>query len=368
MMRYRSPTHRYPDRSKKKKDKVIRLDIVMNAFLVSEKETSTSSSPVSVCYNLVTSNPKFTGVATVLNRVVAKAASKANVAPLVEMKEKVEKILAEYDPDAGPEVPIAEATFKGFDHHGRYDSGEHTDTDRAKKEEAEKLLHDWWMQRMNPKMGWTEMFKEDGSRLDHGLSGYHAYFADRGRTKALAAEVLDSTYTAETRLMQIPIPIPTISDRESLYRSVNGDIGDEIKRKEEPKIELYSKEDDLIYRNRIGKEDELSDSDEEEGGKSTRREDVVSKSKHDKALAAKDKAMQELREKMNKEMSVVKKRAEQEKKKAEAASSQGTKRGDVVRKAEHEKAMEELRKEHRLAMEAKDRAMRELVAKLGVQD
>jgi hypothetical protein len=37
----------------------------------------------------------------------------------------------------------------------------------------------------------------------------------------LAAEVLDSTYTAETSLMQIPIPIPTISDRESLYRSVN---------------------------------------------------------------------------------------------------------------------------------------------------
>jgi hypothetical protein len=156
---------------------------------------------------------------------------------------------------------------------------------------------------------------------------------------------------------------------DQIVSRLQGDIGDEIKRKEEPKIELYSQEDDLVYRNRVGKEDELSDSDgEEESGKSTRREDVVSKSKHDKALAAKDKAMQELREKMNKEMSVVKKRAEQEKKKVEAASSQGTKRGDVVRKAEHEKAMEELRKEHRLAMEAKDRAMRELVAKLGVQD
>jgi hypothetical protein len=119
---------------------------------------------------------------------------------------------------------------------------------------------------------------------------------------------------------------------DEIVKRLQGDIGDEIKRKEEPKIELYSKEDDLVYRNRMGKEDELSDSDgEEEGAKSTRSEDVVSKGKYDKALAAKDKAMQELREKMNKEMSVVKKRAEaekrraeQEKKKVEAALAEKT--------------------------------------------
>jgi colicin import membrane protein len=110
---------------------------------------------------------------------------------------------------------------------------------------------------------------------------------------------------------------------DQIVARLQGDIGDEIKRKEEPKIELYSKEDDLIYRNRVGKEDELSDSDEEEGGgKSTRRGDVVSKSKHEKALAAKDKAMQELREKMNKEMNVVKRRAEAEKKRAEQEKKQ----------------------------------------------
>jgi hypothetical protein len=34
-------------------------------------------------------------------------------------------------------------------------------------------------------------------------------------------EVLDSTYTVETSILQIPIPIPTMSDRESLFRSVN---------------------------------------------------------------------------------------------------------------------------------------------------
>ncbi|GMI22376.1 hypothetical protein TeGR_g11890 [Tetraparma gracilis] len=39
---------------------------------------------------------------------------------------------------------------------------------------------------------------------------------------------------------------------DQIVARLQGDIGDEIKRKEEPKIELYSKEDDLVYRNRMG--------------------------------------------------------------------------------------------------------------------
>jgi hypothetical protein len=74
---------------------------------------------------------------------------------------------------------ISEVTFKGFDHNGEYNTAEHTDVDRAKKEEAEKLLHDWWMQRMNPKMRWTEMLKEDKSRLDHGISAYSRCACER---------------------------------------------------------------------------------------------------------------------------------------------------------------------------------------------
>jgi hypothetical protein len=38
---------------------------------------------------------------------------------------------------------------------------------------------------------------------------------------------------------------------DQIVARLQGDIGDEIKRKEEPKIELYSKEDDLIYRGRM---------------------------------------------------------------------------------------------------------------------
>jgi hypothetical protein len=141
--------------------------------------------------------------------------------------------------------PLSEVTFKGFDHNGEYDEAKHTDTDRAKKEEAEQLLHNWWMQRMNPKMGWTEMLQQDGSRLDHGVSGYNAYdhesrcgramahcyvnatpaqvaglYADARNASSMATDLLETSYTAQVGVMQIPIPIPTISDRESLYRSV----------------------------------------------------------------------------------------------------------------------------------------------------
>ena len=40
---------------------------------------------------------------------------------------------------------------------------------------------------------------------------------------------------------------------DEIVKRLQGDIGDEIKRREEPKIELYSKEDDVIYRDRIGR-------------------------------------------------------------------------------------------------------------------
>jgi hypothetical protein len=139
--------------------------------------------------------------------------------------------------------PLSEVTYKGFDHANEFNPAEHTDTDRLKKEEAVALTHDWWMQRMNPKKGWTEMHKDDGSRLDHGMSGYHAYDQESRCGRAMAhcyvnatpkqvagyyadlrnrlgsGEALDFSYTTMLVIKQIPIPVPTISDRESMYRS-----------------------------------------------------------------------------------------------------------------------------------------------------
>jgi hypothetical protein len=134
---------------------------------------------------------------------------------------------------------------KGFDHNGEYNPAEHTDTDRAKKAEVEQLVHGWWMERMNPKVGWEEMLKEDKSRLDHGMSGYHKYdrhlscglamahcyinatpaqvagcFADPRNNVGMSDDVVEASYTSMTGVVQISIPVPTISDRESLYRSV----------------------------------------------------------------------------------------------------------------------------------------------------
>ncbi|GMI43239.1 hypothetical protein TeGR_g13293, partial [Tetraparma gracilis] len=319
--------------------------------------------------------------------------------------------------------PLSEVTFKGFDHNGEFNPAEHTDVDRAKKEEAEKLLHDWWMQRMNPKMCWEEMLKEDESRLDHGLSAYGRYWSDGGKRHNgatndveeeeagwkesvihrdlkpdnmlltrdwtlkltdfgearaqnmggtmtsvgtpiyIAPEVMRADHydekadtwsyglclvamiraerTLEQFFYQAYPKLHTLiqecwrvrrKERPNFDQIVNRlqhDIGDEIKRREEPKIELYSKEDDLVYRNRIGKEDEISDSDgEEEGGKSsTRRGDVVSKAKHDKIVAevtaTKEKAMAELRAK-SKAMRELAEKAGEERKKMEAALEEKT--------------------------------------------
>ncbi|GMI55003.1 hypothetical protein TeGR_g1890, partial [Tetraparma gracilis] len=277
------------------------------------------------------------------------------------------KFVASKKPVAGKKrkkKPLSEITFQGFDHNGEYNETEHTDTDRAKKEEAEGLLHDWWMQRMNPKMNWTEMLKEDTSRLDHGMSGYHVDWTlkltDFGEARAqnmggtmtsvgtpiyIAPEVMRADHydeKADTWSYGLCLVAMIRAERTLEQFFYQGDIGDEIKRKEEPKIELYSKEDDAIYRNRIGKEDEIEDSDEDEGGdKSTRRGDVVSKKEHERVVEAKDKAMQELKEKKNKEMDAVKKRADAVKKRAEAEK----KRAEAEKKRAEDALQEKTAKE-----------------------
>ena len=38
-----------------------------------------------------------------------------------------------------------------------------------KGQEAKKLAHEWWMERMNPKKGWKAVLEENGERLDAGV-------------------------------------------------------------------------------------------------------------------------------------------------------------------------------------------------------
>jgi hypothetical protein len=73
------------------------------------------------------------------------------------------------------------------------------------------------------------------------------------------------------------------------------------------KAVLYSKEDDEIYRGRIGKEDEIEDSDEEGVVMKTAREQVVTmRREQEKAMALKDKAMEELKESLRRKEEEIK--------------------------------------------------------------
>ncbi|GMI29248.1 hypothetical protein TeGR_g3993, partial [Tetraparma gracilis] len=108
---------------------------------------------------------------------------------------------------------------------------------------------------------------------------------------------------------------------DEIVKRLQGDIGDEIKRKEEPAITLYSTENDLIYRNRIGKEDEIEDSEGEESG--TERGEVVSKAEHERfaaeqaeVVANMKRAMEELREKLRAKEAEVEELASPEKRRA----------------------------------------------------
>ncbi|GMI54668.1 hypothetical protein TeGR_g1117 [Tetraparma gracilis] len=85
---------------------------------------------------------------------------------------------------------------------------------------------------------------------------------------------------------------------DQIVARLQGDIGDEIKRKEEPMITTYSLEDDLIYRNRIGKADEIEDSDDE--GLQTTGRGAVSRKEYERVKEDFVKVMEELKSERSK--------------------------------------------------------------------
>ena len=52
---------------------------------------------------------------------------------------------------------------------GRDQSPSSVPQPRVKGQDAKKLAHEWWMERMNPKKGWKAVLEENGERLDAGV-------------------------------------------------------------------------------------------------------------------------------------------------------------------------------------------------------
>jgi hypothetical protein len=124
---------------------------------------------------------------------------------------------------------------------------------------------------------------------------------------------------------------------DQIVKRLQGDIGDEIRHREEPKIELYSEEDDKIYRNRIGKEDEIEDSDGDHTERGKKGQET--QAEHEK----------EMRKVMAEMLARVKKAREE----AQAEA-----------KAEQEAVLSKERKAHREQMEQVQHEVRELRERL----
>jgi hypothetical protein len=75
----------------------------------------------------------------------------------------------------------------------KYDASAVTATDRLKTEEAKGLMHDWWMQRMNPNAGWTDMKEQSGEPLGMGVSGVSQYSAARRCGEGVAHCIVNAT-------------------------------------------------------------------------------------------------------------------------------------------------------------------------------
>jgi hypothetical protein len=106
-------------------------------------------------------------------------------------------------------------------------------------------------------------------------------------------------------------------------------IGDEIKHREEPKIVLYSVEDDEIYRNRIGKEDEIEESDEEDNGTSRTKAHTLRQS-HEAAMKKVLTEMSEKQEKHAREMEKVLRQLEEQREENERLRKGRGEEGGVV--------------------------------------
>ena len=95
---------------------------------------------------------------------------------------------------------------------------------------------------------------------------------------------------------------------DDIVMCMQGEIAAEVRGKEEPVIVMYGDEDDLLYRGRMGKDEVLDDSDENEGENDTRvviskramdevLKEMVSKKAMEEVVEGKELVIEEMREK-----------------------------------------------------------------------
>jgi hypothetical protein len=89
---------------------------------------------------------------------------------------------------------------------------------------------------------------------------------------------------------------------DQIVARLQGEIGDEVRRKEEPQIVLYSLEKDSVYHERIGKEDEIEDSDGEDDLATSRKKAATMRKAHEEAMA---RVMRELEESRTREAALL---------------------------------------------------------------
>jgi hypothetical protein len=89
--------------------------------------------------------------------------------------------------------PLADVAYKGFNWNDEYNPAEITELDEEKKKEVEKLQHEWWMGRMNPKFGFERIFGENGAPLELGAEAYQKYDVGERCSKAIARVFIKAT-------------------------------------------------------------------------------------------------------------------------------------------------------------------------------
>jgi len=71
---------------------------------------------------------------------------------------------------------------------------------------------------------------------------------------------------------------------DEIVRVMQGEVTEEVLRKEEPLITVCSVEDDDLYQERMGKDEQFEEEEEEEEGALSETKTIISKKKHEEVL------------------------------------------------------------------------------------